>query len=82
MTAALIDQLMCRHCWASLVADVEGPPRRPVVTYQGCPCRASTPAEATARGDDVARRHHTAVERAQLREWARRGAARNRRAER
>ena len=51
--------LMCRHCGASLVADVTPAPQA-VVTYRRCPCR--TPdhalrirAEAAQRAENVAR---------------------------
>lgn len=80
--AALIDQLMCRDCGTSLVADVadvKGHAQEAVVTYQRCPCLAASPEEAVVRAAYVRQRHTAAVEQARLTglRWV---AAQNRRA--
>jgi len=70
VTAALIDQIMCRHCGTSLVADVTGHAWEAVVTYRRCPCLPDNPGDLAA---DVARRHRDATEparrRAHLARW-------------
>jgi len=55
VTAALIDEIMCRHCGTSLVADVTGH------AWEAGPCRVASPAEAAGRAGDVARRHRDSV---------------------